>query len=345
MFSERDFNKPARMLSLYPLRYQQGLSQEQLVELASLCDEVRLLLNEVVIQNKSADLQSAHPAFMALIEERLLCCTGDPFSRLSACWDRRPRGTFLDFGWSRRAPQIPNKWNFFQYFSPITLTSILIEVMEAVKLRSAEADALHIASPSGEGWKTVTAGDVLSRCYSRNALVRPDENDFNEYLKHVFFVLAAVETTNIFFKSPRVDLQCLETLFSHGRREVSLLLSVPLASIIEGALLSTPHSDLDDCVLINRGVHSGDTELPRHVSNDVFSPAQLSIQTLLKLGNVRIVWTEILENHLSFDSSSSTLQIYWFSHLLGRKEPISGARESNALYQWVLKLLYKYVLN
>ena len=49
MFSERSFNNPVRMLSLYPLRYQQGLSQEQLIELASLCDEVRQLLNEVVI--------------------------------------------------------------------------------------------------------------------------------------------------------------------------------------------------------------------------------------------------------------------------------------------------------
>jgi len=169
-----------------------------------------------------------------------------------------------------------------------TLISILIEVMEAVKLRSAEAEALHIASPNREGWKTVTAGGVLSQCHARNLLVRPDEKDFDEYLKHVFSVLAAVETTNIFFKSPRVDLQCLENLFSHGRREVPLLLGVPLASIIEGILLSTPFSDLDDCVLLNRGVHSGDTELPQHVSNDVFFPAQLSIHALPKLGNVRI---------------------------------------------------------
>jgi hypothetical protein len=80
MFSERSFNNPVRMLSLYPLRYQQGLSQEQLIELASLCDEVRQLLNEVVIQNEPADLQSAHPAFMALIEERLLCCSGSIFA-------------------------------------------------------------------------------------------------------------------------------------------------------------------------------------------------------------------------------------------------------------------------
>jgi hypothetical protein len=72
--------------------------------------------------------------------------------------------------------------------------------MEAVKLRLAEAEALHIASPNREGGKTVTAGDVLSRYYARNLLVRPDENDFDEYLKHVFFVLAAVETTNIFFQ-------------------------------------------------------------------------------------------------------------------------------------------------
>ncbi|KAH9215461.1 hypothetical protein DL95DRAFT_500436 [Leptodontidium sp. 2 PMI_412] len=137
-FSERDFDKRSRVRFLYSLRYKkEGLSPPSLKELASLCDELRAVLFEAMFTKESHAKPQMVASLAALIEDRILCCTGDPGLRLDACWDRRPRGTMLDFRWTLNSPAMPDRLAFIAHFTSITLTSILIQTMEAVKAKAA----------------------------------------------------------------------------------------------------------------------------------------------------------------------------------------------------------------
>jgi hypothetical protein len=188
-------------------------SSIDIYNLAELCVEVSATLQVVVFD----DCESI-PAFLPLIEERILCCTGDPTLRLGACWDRRPRGTFLDFGWTRGDPQMPLEWSFFAYCSPETLISVLIEITEAVKDQAfalpEEDYTLEDQSWTIEdtAWNTVTIGAILRGCYMRRLLIQPKPDDTKKYEKHILYLLAAMELTNTFFKSKTTDLKALDVL-------------------------------------------------------------------------------------------------------------------------------------
>ena len=94
-------------------------------DLAALCDEVRASSWHSMVRDGDAVL-----TFMPLVQERLLCCTGDPDQRLDACWHRRPRGTLLHFGWTRENKDMPKAWSFFANCKPEDLLTCLVEVMD-----------------------------------------------------------------------------------------------------------------------------------------------------------------------------------------------------------------------
>jgi hypothetical protein len=267
--------------------------------LAELCVEVRATLQDVVFD----DWESI-PAFLPLIEERLLCCTGDPTLRLGACWDRRPRGTFLDFGWTRGDPQMPLAWSFFAYCSPETLISILIEITEAVKDQAFALEEAYRYDSEVQAWKTVTIGAILRGCYTRRLLVQPEPNDTKKYEKHVLYLLAAMELTNTFFKSERTELTALDDFVEIDHLTANALLERPLSNIAMQVLW--PGSTL----------RSGS----RHsmAGHEVFPPKHLKIELLMGLGFLNIDWTDYLHEHLTFDSTTMTVYIYWFaSHIHG----------------------------
>jgi hypothetical protein len=306
VFSEHDFSKPRRMLTLYRLRYESGdMSSQDLDDLTQLCEELRAALFETMISD-----WSSIPAFAALVEERLLCCTGDPALRRDSCWERRPRKTMLDFGWTRIAPQMPTQWKFFANCKPTTLLSILIETTEAVKTKAEEL--MVFTYPKGHAWSEITFDDVLRRCYERSIWTQPTQDDFDTYAEHAFYVLAAIETSNIFFRSSRVDIQAFSGLFD---RSPNSLLHTQIAKTIEDTMLSTtnPHP-----MRIGRGnkISLVEHDLPPDLRNEVFPPQHLNFQSLMRLGFLQIRWTEYLEDHLQFDASSSEVKIFWFaSHI------------------------------
>lgn len=100
------------MVALYPLRYSSS-NTEDVPNLAALCEELK-----VVLQSNVLSYWRPVPVLAALVEEKLLYCTGDPHLRLRACWDRRLRGTFLDFEWTKAKPEMPQKWSFFTHCRP-----------------------------------------------------------------------------------------------------------------------------------------------------------------------------------------------------------------------------------
>jgi hypothetical protein len=64
--------------------------------------------------------------------------------------------------------------------------------------------------------------------------------------------------------------------------------------------------------------------------HEVFPPKHLNIKLLMKLGFLKIDWTEYLHEHLRFDSNTMTVYIYWFaSHIYG-----------NSSFQYVPPLVY-----
>ena len=89
---------------------------------------------------------------------------------------------------------MPQKWSFFAHCRPKTLLSIFIEVTE-----TALAEEYH--NPMAQAWRTVTVGAILRRCYCRHLLIQPDPDDRDKCLKHVFYLLAAIELMNTFLKS------------------------------------------------------------------------------------------------------------------------------------------------
>jgi hypothetical protein len=114
-------------------------------------------------------------------------------------------------GWKRAKPKIGEQWQFFEHCSPIILASILIESLEAVEAK-AESLKRKFLRPKSQARKDVSTGNVLSRCFNRGFLIQPKEGDIRKCLRHVFFVLAALETINVFLRTPRIDMSTLSDI-------------------------------------------------------------------------------------------------------------------------------------
>jgi hypothetical protein len=303
-FASWGFCVPRHVSTLYPLRYDipPAIRDDSVdvQDLAGLCEEVRHSLQAAVLPHWE-HLTTLIP----LIEERLLCCTGDPELRLDACWDRRARGTFLDFGWTRAKPDMPQQWSFFEYCKPETLMSILIEIIETVNATRTNMTEEWSFEDKNQAWFQVTLGSVLERCYERRILIQPLPDEISNYTQHMLYILAAIELTNTCFKSsqvnPEVNVFSISTLRC---KTVEDLLRTPLRKI-SVALLCHPR----------RRSRSRDS---LDLKSDVFPPSHLQVHVLKNIGSLKVDWTEYMHEHLKFDPETMTVYVFWFfSHIFG----------------------------
>jgi hypothetical protein len=270
--------------------------------LAGLCEEVRHNLQATVLPG-----WQHLTTFIPLIEERLLCCTGDPGLRLDACWDRRPRGTFLDFGWTRAEPDMPQQWSFFAHCKSETLMSILIEIIETANEASTDMTEEWSFRSKNQAWFTITLGSVLERCYARRILIQPQPEDFPKYTKHMLYILAATELTNTCFKSRQV------------KSAVDIFSGSALHCDTVEDLLQTPLSEISNALLCHPYRRSRSRSRSRGRSDlrsDVFPPSHLKVPVLKNIGSLKVDWTEYMHEHLKFDAGTMTVYVYWFfSHI------------------------------
>ncbi|KAH7310844.1 hypothetical protein B0I35DRAFT_439788 [Stachybotrys elegans] len=299
------FAVPRHISLLYPRRYRMAPAVDydcvDLPNLVNLCEEMRYVLQTTVLPSWQ-HLTTLIP----LIEERLLCCTGDPELRLDACWDRRPRGTFLDFGSTRAEPHMPKQWSFLAHCKPETLVSILIEVIEAMNEVRKDMDDEWATESDAQAWYTTPVGNVLERCYARRILIQPLMEEHSKYEKHVIYVLAAIELINTCSKSKRAKTP--GDIFSRTALDFDTV----------DQLLQRPLSEIANRVLYEnfRGGRSRSGSRTRSGKLDAFPTAHLKVPVLKRIGFLKVDWTEYMEEHLKFDTTTMTVSIFWFfSHI------------------------------
>lgn len=306
VFTRHEFCEMEHISALYPVRYNMHWAIQNgdvdVPHLVELCKEVRYTVQEVVLHGWEHIC-----TYVPLIEERLLCCTGDPSLSLAACWDRRPRGTFLDFGWTRTKPDMPPQWSFFAHCKPETLLSILIEICEGVCDISVDLSAELHSSSDAQAWHTITLGSILRGCYARRILIQPQADDFTKYKKHCLYVLAALDLMNTFFKSNKIESwELVEAAFSkEGQwKPAEDLLQESLSTLATAVLCPLRRSRREREASNNYAI--GEVFLPRH----------LDISMLRGIGSLKVDWTEYMYEHLKFDCDTMTVYIYWFaSHI------------------------------
>jgi hypothetical protein len=320
------FSNPSFVLRLYPTRFDQTQALKEgtidLANLLRLCGEVNGASWHSQFRNWSST-----STFLPLVLERLLACTGDPTLRLGACWDRRPRDTLLDFGWTRENRDMPITWSFFAHCNPEHMLASLVEIMDTV----AELERHFLKTyeySDRQPWKFVTTGHVLRSLYRKRLLVQPQPQDKSKYAKHILYILVATELLNTYFKSEKTDPTKVEEILSdleetekrRGRERplsddgaAETILQIPLSDIATRILC--PRSSLWP-KRSHRNRRSGGPAT-------VFDPKHLRLDLLVGVGALKVEWTEFMHEHLTFDSSTLTLYIYWFaSHI-----------EHNSMYQ------------
>ncbi|KAE8844207.1 hypothetical protein HRS9122_05310 [Pyrenophora teres f. teres] len=272
-FSDIDFIR-----RLYPLRFEQPQASENgstnLDVLVTLCNKVKTAAYRSQFQSSES-----MSTFLPLVLERLLACTGDSSLRLGASWDRRPRGTFLDFGWSRKKPDIPDSWSFFEHCRPEHLLACVIGILEVVfQVENALDD--NQKHPDHQAWSCVTIGQVLHNLYEKDVLLEINLQDE---------------------KTKRSDITTLD-IGPKGSRYTALRTKKRLSNI---ASMTLPAND-----------QPYKTELDLFNLSDLthsFDSKHLRLDLLTSLGGLNIKWTEYMSEHLTLDTSTLTLRVYWFA--------------------------------
>ncbi|KAH6868587.1 hypothetical protein BKA58DRAFT_459455 [Alternaria rosae] len=236
--------------------------------------------------------------FMPLVQERLMSCTGDPELRFHACWDCWPRGTLLDFGWTRENKDMPKAWSFFAYCKPEDLLTCLVEIMDTITEFENQL-AGEWVYPRFQPWKLITVGQVLHCLYRKRILVEPQSPDKIKYMEHV------LERSNI----RGLQVKLTQKIWSETELddvdyvdEVEFLLSLRLSELATLAL--RPEDNLIPYC------YFGPTDA------EVFNPRHLRLNLLVGVGGLKIEWTEDLHEHLTLNASTLTVYIFWFaSHI------------------------------
>jgi hypothetical protein len=313
--NELHFSDPCYIVRLYPLRMDYSAvahhNTVNLHDLADLCSEARAASWHSMFRS-----WNAVSTFMPLVQERLMCCTDDPELRLDACWERRPRGTLLDFGWTRENKAMPQAWSFFAYCKPEDLLTCLVDIMDTVAETENEV-ADEWLYPRHQPWKLVTIGQILHSLYRKRVLNEPELPDVIQYMQHILYVLAATELLNTFFKSRRTNVERLEYIINEEMWYHNAFNMDDVAKIQD--LLSRPLSEIARLAL-----HGERNLVPHYYDRsaaEAFDPKHLRLDLLLGIGGLKIEWTEYLHEHLTLNTSTLTLRIFWFaSHI--RQNPM-----------------------
>jgi hypothetical protein len=188
------------------------------------------------------------------------------------------------------------------------LISLLIEATEAAEDASTYLIDEWGGEAKNQAWLTISLGAILERCYARRLLLQPQPDDISTYQKHMLYILAATELMNTCVKSRQVKstADVLSRAMLHCDN-VDDLLQAPLYEISKALL----------CDQSSRRSRWGFSmhEL-NYRSSDVFTPSNLEIPMLRRIGLLKVDWTEYMHEHLTFDPGTMTVYVYWFfSHI------------------------------
>ena len=136
----------------------------------------------------------------------------------------------------------------------------------------------------------LTIGHVLNRCYRREILREPETNDYTQVYRH------ALELG---------DALALLSIWAPQRNRLGRLGAVTVEDIRNMRVSefwqkqTYPHELLKDSGQLKSSVAS-------------FNTHEMSVQVLRKVGKIKIIWTEYLDEHMTFDSYDLTLKVFWF---------------------------------
>ena len=136
----------------------------------------------------------------------------------------------------------------------------------------------------------LTIGQVLDRCYKQQFLEKPDPADRKQVYRHALELGDALALLSIW--APQRN--------RHGRLgadTVEDLRSMKISAFWQKQM--RPFEMLKD---------SGQPK----TSDTAFNSREMSIEVLRKVGKIIIIWTEYLDEHMTFDQSNRTLKIFWF---------------------------------
>lgn len=203
---------------------------------------------------------------------------------------------------------MPPTWSFFAHCRPEILLQCVIEITEVVA--GVEPLLAHdYMDPWHQPWHFITTGDILRVLYTKRILEQPRRTDKEKYAKHILYVLAATELLNTCFKSKTTNLQ----EFQKKR-----LWNETIATMSTEDLLRTPLTEISTLALCPSHTLRPSPNPVRSDTYEVFDPKQLRLRMLIGLGSLKVEWTEYMHEHLTFDSSTLTVYIYWFaSHVRG----------------------------
>ncbi|KAI4641349.1 uncharacterized protein J4E79_011742 [Alternaria viburni] len=210
---------------------------------------------------------------------------------------------------------MPEAWSFFAYCKPEDFLTCLVEIMDTTAELEYQLAGKWVY-PRFQPWKLITVGQVLHGLYRKRILVEPQSPDKIKYLEHVLYILASTELLNTFFKSERMDVQKLQSKLTYEIWSQSPVLETELDDTDDvdqvRFLLSLPLSELAALAL-----RPENSLLPynpfRRGNAEVFNPRHLSLNLLVGVGGLKVEWTEYLHEHLTLNSSTLTVYIFWFA--------------------------------
>ncbi|KAH7400441.1 hypothetical protein BKA64DRAFT_708120 [Cadophora sp. MPI-SDFR-AT-0126] len=170
-----------------------------------------------------------------------------------------------------------------------------------------------MAAVCASGVNAETLGDIMQQCYCSGALQRPIDSEASSHTAYMLDISRIVEhvgTFNRIFRFQyRTDFGYLNSTREGSRmliyswlrplfvgRSLEELLALPLFSLIRLLYLAAPKPTLEA-----NDIATGTT----------FRLDDLNVRSLASLGDLHVIWTSILENHLLLDLRNKTLSIVW----------------------------------
>jgi hypothetical protein len=157
-----------------------------------------------------------------------------------------------------------------------------------------------------------TIGNILEHCYERKVLTQPESLNPQEYLNHLQSIVKSLFILNFVFSCSgllpipeRYPSSIVGTVFNERPESLMGMRISSLFKLLHIAYPDYRNTDMD-CA-----------------AGSTLRIDDLNINSLRSIGNLSIVWTEVVENHLKLDLNSMTLFVVWEpqfsdSSLMGR---------------------------
>ncbi|KUJ13465.1 uncharacterized protein LY89DRAFT_737445 [Mollisia scopiformis] len=162
--------------------------------------------------------------------------------------------------------------------------------------RSAGVLACIVASIASKDLEKPRLGTVLDICYQSGILDRPSSPNRTQYIEHASHVIRGLVASNEF-----LDFQTIEDswradwLDIFAERSLKEILGIELSALVQ----------------ILHAVDPEPTLLETATGTD-FRADDLNFKTLQKIGGLRVMWSQKLEDHLRLDHQNKIIYISWF---------------------------------